>query len=163
MEIRSVTNTLEIVDTSYLWALVGVFSRILLMPNRWNWRMFQKIHKILYNHDFPANGKKSFEEHYDRIRSIVPADRLLEYHVSEGWGPLCKFLDKSVPSEDTPFINQTNEINSKLSHMFWVNLKAQGKRVLDISAYSSLVWFVFDAFGHRHLEAVIQWVHRLLG
>ena len=31
----------------------------------------------------------------------APPDKLLVYHVSEGWEPLCKFLGKEVP--DTPF------------------------------------------------------------
>lgn len=138
--LRSVENTLEVVDTSYLWSMVGISARLLRMPNRWNWRMFQKIHEILYDHDFPRNGRQSFQDHYDKIRALVPAECLLEYHVSEGWEPLCKFLGKPVPSEDTPFINQTAEINSKLSHMFWVNLKAQSKRLMDICAYASLIW-----------------------
>ena len=35
------------------------------------------------------------------IRGLVPPDRLLEWDISDGWEPLCKFLGKPVP--DIPF------------------------------------------------------------
>ncbi|KAJ4147151.1 hypothetical protein LMH87_001696 [Akanthomyces muscarius] len=143
---KSVTNTLEVVDNSVFWATIGLFASLLRMPNRWNWPMFQKLHQVLYNHDFPRNGKASFEAHYARVRALVPADRLLEYHVSEGWTPLCAFLDRPMPEDNnTPFINQTSEINDKLMTMHMENLKAQGKRVLDICAYAALTWSVAQA------------------
>lgn len=134
-------------DTSIFWAAIGVFASVLRMPNRWNWPMFQKLHQVLYGHDFARNGHASFEAHYAHIRAIVPADRLLEYHVSEGWPPLCQFLGKPVPDDgDTPFINRTAEINDKFSDMQLSNLRAQGKRLLDICAYAALTWSVTKAF-----------------
>ncbi|MGI5170882.1 sulfotransferase family protein [Spirillospora sp. CA-253888] len=42
-----------------------------------------------------------FNRHYAEVRDGVPADRLLEFRVSEGWGPLCEFL--GVPVPDRPF------------------------------------------------------------
>ena len=58
--------------------------------------------------------KSTFQDHTDRdcaiaayrrnnaaVREQVPADRLLVFHASDGWGPLCDFLDVPVP--DTPF------------------------------------------------------------
>lgn len=108
--------------------------------------MFQELHAVLYGHNFPHNGRASFEAHYARVRELVPADRLLEYHVSQGWVPLCEFLDKPVPSEEgTPFINNTAQINDKLGVMHVENLKAQGKRVLDICAYAALTWSIVKA------------------
>ncbi len=43
-----------------------------------------------------------YERHIEEVRRRVPSDRLLEYQVSEGWEPLCRFLGVSVP-EDTEF------------------------------------------------------------
>ena len=42
----------------------------------------------------------------ERVKSTVPADRLLVYEVAQGWEPLCKFLNVPVPA--TPF-PQTNK------------------------------------------------------
>jgi hypothetical protein len=39
------------------------------------------------------------------VRDAVPADRLLEWSVSEGWGPLCEFLGVDVPAEPLPHEN----------------------------------------------------------
>ena len=32
----------------------------------------------------------------------APKDRLLIYHLEDGWEPLCKFLEVEVPNEDFP-------------------------------------------------------------
>ena len=39
------------------------------------------------------------------VRGKVPADRLLEWKVQDGWEPLCKFLGKEVPEGKFPHIN----------------------------------------------------------
>lgn len=36
---------------------------------------------------------------------LVPAEHLLVYEISQGWGPLCAFLGKSVPQEPFPHAN----------------------------------------------------------
>jgi hypothetical protein len=48
-----------------------------------------------------------FTEHVEAVKAAIPAERLLVYQVSEGWGPLCEFLDVPVPSEEFPHINDT--------------------------------------------------------
>jgi hypothetical protein len=47
--------------------------------------------------DFEKNGKRRFNEYYAEIRSMVPAENLLEYKMGEGWKPLCDFLEVPVP------------------------------------------------------------------
>ncbi|MFI7546863.1 sulfotransferase family protein [Actinoplanes sp. NPDC049599] len=42
-----------------------------------------------------------FTEHNAAVRAEIPADRLLEFEVSDGWPPLCDFL--GVPVPDVPF------------------------------------------------------------
>ncbi|KAJ7669602.1 hypothetical protein B0H17DRAFT_1209671 [Mycena rosella] len=43
-------------------------------------------------------------EHYESLRWLVPKERLLEYEVKDGWGPLpvCAFLGKDVPAGSSP-------------------------------------------------------------
>jgi hypothetical protein len=50
---------------------------------------------------------KVFTEHNDEVRRTVPADRLLEYSVGQGWGPLCDFLGVEVPDGEFPRLNDT--------------------------------------------------------
>jgi hypothetical protein len=39
------------------------------------------------------------------VRNTVPKERLLEFDVKQGWGPLCEFLGKPVPASPFPHIN----------------------------------------------------------
>lgn len=56
--------------------------------------------------DFEAL-KRGYEAHYESVRGLVPKERLLEWHPSEGWGPLCGFLGVQVPEgEEFPKVNQ---------------------------------------------------------
>ena len=48
-----------------------------------------------------------FDEHYAAVRNTVPADRLLEWEIGEGWEPLCAFLGEDVPDEPFPHLNDT--------------------------------------------------------
>jgi hypothetical protein len=49
----------------------------------------------------------AFNKHIAEVRSGVPADQLLVYEVSEGWGPLCDFLGVPVPDEEFPHVNES--------------------------------------------------------
>jgi len=50
-----------------------------------------------------------FEQHNEAVRRAVPAGRLLEFEVSEGWAPLCDFLGVPVPKAPFPRTNDTAE------------------------------------------------------
>ncbi|EPY27191.1 hypothetical protein AGDE_05306 [Angomonas deanei] len=41
-----------------------------------------------------AGSLDLFEDH---VKNVVPRDRLLVYHVEEGWAPLCTFLGHEIP------------------------------------------------------------------
>jgi hypothetical protein len=43
----------------------------------------------------------------DEVRSTVASDRLLVWDPSEGWDPLCAFLEVDVPEEQLPRLNDT--------------------------------------------------------
>ena len=51
-----------------------------------------------------------FEQHYERVRRTVPAERLLVYRVQEGWEPLCRFLGVDVPDEPFPRVNSADNL-----------------------------------------------------
>jgi len=75
----------------------------------WFPRIYRRIHdEIIWN----GNLKGVFEdrektiavyrEWIEEVKRTVPAERLLVYHVREGWKPLCDFLEMPVP-EGKPF------------------------------------------------------------
>jgi len=47
-------------------------------------------------------GKSYYREHNERVKKIVPKDRLLIWNVKDGWEPLCKFLNKDIPKIPIP-------------------------------------------------------------
>ncbi|WQF80823.1 hypothetical protein CDEST_05837 [Colletotrichum destructivum] len=49
-------------------------------------------------------------DHHTMLRERVPADRLLEFDVAEGWEPLCRFLDVPVPDTTFPKANDRQEM-----------------------------------------------------
>lgn len=53
----------------------------------------------------------SYEEHNRNVREKIPADRLLEYSVKEGWQPLCDFLEiAECPSTPFPKTNSARSV-----------------------------------------------------
>ncbi|MHB8490814.1 MAG: sulfotransferase family protein [Solirubrobacteraceae bacterium] len=47
----------------------------------------------------------AFERHNEAVKQAVPPERLLVWSVTEGWGPLCEFLEVDVPDQPLPHVN----------------------------------------------------------
>jgi hypothetical protein len=56
-------------------------------------------------HETPEQLIAQFERHNEQVKASVPHERLLVWSVTEGWGPLCEFLDVPVPAEPLPHVN----------------------------------------------------------
>ncbi len=54
------------------------------------------------------------------VRRTIPKDQLLEYSVSEGWGPICSFFGVPVPDVNFPRedYNDTVHLN-RLRYLMW--------------------------------------------
>jgi hypothetical protein len=60
----------------------------------------------------PERAIELFQAHTDQIVEAIPADRLLIYEVSAGWGPLCEFLGVPVPVEPFPRMSTLEQYTS---------------------------------------------------
>jgi Sulfotransferase domain len=75
---------------------------------------FASVHK-LFRERFcddlgnPTAMMDAFERHNAEVRAAVPANRLLEWTASDGWGPLCERLGMPVPAGPFPVTNTTSE------------------------------------------------------
>ena len=58
---------------------------------------------------------RTFTEHNAAVRAEVPPDRLLEFEVAQGWGPLCEFLGAPVPDEPFPRLNDSAAFTGTVS------------------------------------------------
>lgn len=54
---------------------------------------------------------------FDEIKSVVPAKRLLLFHLKDGWEPLCRFLGKPNPNVPFPRVNDRAEMQKRLKTM----------------------------------------------
>lgn len=66
-----------------------------------------------------------FEKRSAEIMNSIAPERLLVYQVSDGWGPLCEFLDVPVPNFDFPRINSRDETKAMISSI----MTASGDRL----------------------------------
>ena len=58
--------------------------------------------------------KQAMERFNDEVQQTVPADRLLVWSVSDGWEPLCNFLDLPVPDTPFPHLNDSGEFVQRI-------------------------------------------------
>lgn len=56
-------------------------------------------------HQRPQQLIDAMLAHNERVKRTVPSDRLLVWQPSDGWKPLCEFLEVDVPDEPLPHVN----------------------------------------------------------
>lgn len=77
------------------------FVTIVYTIDRWFTHPLGKIHKFFFHgclgianaEDSKRLSKQRYREHYALVRRLTPPDRLLEFKITDGWEPLCQFLD----------------------------------------------------------------------
>ncbi|KAK2028144.1 hypothetical protein LX32DRAFT_640276 [Colletotrichum zoysiae] len=77
--------------------------------------MLRKYWDSVFMGDFDKNAKRVFLSHNERVRSLVHPDRLLEFRMSDGWEPLCKFLDCPIPAGPFPHVNEGDSFIKRVS------------------------------------------------
>jgi hypothetical protein len=67
---------------------------------------------------------RTFREWNRRVSEWVPADRLLVYEVTEGWGPLCRFLETPIPDTPFPHLNDAETFRRRIRRMQALSIAA---------------------------------------
>lgn len=69
-----------------------------------------------FSDDFtnPTAMMDAMVRHNDAVRAEVPAERLLEWRVTDGWEPICERLGVPVPEEPFPVTNSTKEFREMM-------------------------------------------------
>lgn len=60
-----------------------------------------------------------FERHVTDVAATCPPDRLLVFDVTEGWRPLCSFLDVPVPDRPFPRTNDARTLRRRFEAIRW--------------------------------------------
>jgi hypothetical protein len=64
--------------------------------------------------DSPEQLIATYRRHNEEVKASVPPERLLVWDVTEGWEPLCQFLDVPVPDTTFPHLNDTKEFADRV-------------------------------------------------
>jgi hypothetical protein len=93
--------------------------------------MWQKSGLIDAGADTTSESMQSAMERFnEEVQQNVPADRLLVWSVSDGWEPLCEFMELPVPETPFPHLNDSSEF---------------GERIVDGSLLALQEWRAKDA------------------
>jgi hypothetical protein len=58
---------------------------------------------------------EAFKRHNAEVERTIPPNRLLVYEASQGWEPLCKFLNVPVPDTPFPRVNSRDEMKAMMA------------------------------------------------
>ena len=90
-------------ETAHMNALAEMAYKTIVVPI-FEGRISEREHAI-----------RIFEAHIAEVQATIPADRLLTFDVTEGWRPLCAFLDVDVPDTPFPKTNSSKEFVERRS------------------------------------------------
>jgi hypothetical protein len=72
----------------------------------------------------PENLIAAMHRHEDAVKALVPAERLLVWDVTEGWEPLCEFLEVAVPDQPLPHANDRDTFSYRVTNGALATLQA---------------------------------------
>ncbi|HEY5070754.1 MAG TPA: sulfotransferase [Caulobacteraceae bacterium] len=94
-----------------------IFARDFTMPTNLFERMVMKTVGAMFDLEMHDRDWviSVYERHNAEVRRLIAAERLLDFEVAEGWGPLCAFLGVPVPDFPMPKVNSTEEFRARLA------------------------------------------------
>ena len=87
-----------------------------------------------------------YDKWYEKVKKTVPKEKLLEFDVSMGWEPLCRFLGKEIP-EGVAFPKETNHSTAQIKKVMRITeMIAWAVWVLLFSVLVGIGIYLYDAF-----------------
>ncbi|KAF3036816.1 hypothetical protein E8E12_006173 [Didymella heteroderae] len=103
------------------------FLRFTLLPlGGGKWRFPDLINALIrmWEHQYgQGTAIEHYESHIAYLKRVVPEDQLFFFDVKDGWGPLCKILDKEVPDVPFPRVNDSKATEELAQKMVLKGLK----------------------------------------
>lgn len=122
----------------------------------WNYHMYQhSLRPILA----PNGERQAYLDHYRHINELVPPERLLNYSVSEGWEPLCKFLGKDIPKQPFPNVNNKDAFLTGRRRRYWIMWRIVARKVIVPAAIVTALSY-WSWSNDLHIEA-LNWIRGL--
>ena len=84
--------------------------------------------------------RRGFLMHDEHVRTTVPREKLLDFQPGDGWGSLCEFLGKEVPSGPFPHVHEGG--NAADAVRILIALKLVQMSALPV-AFVAVVWLAW--------------------
>ena len=93
-------------------------------------------------------ARPAYRDHYVLVRRVTPKDRLLDFQLKDGWGPLCEFLGKPVPDVPFPRVNDSEALQELLAIIIKRGLYNTFKRavrfaLLPLAVLGLAIWLLY--------------------
>lgn len=116
--IQSVRATVRPRKPIFQPGLLGWLKARLVFPAGFPHMLDQTLSLSLgQNVDFDDDEQmiRGFIRWNEEVTRVVPTDRLLVFRVRDGWEPLCRFLNKPIPQEPFPHVNDRGEMQRRIA------------------------------------------------
>ena len=120
-------------------------------------RAWIKINGHAFDWDIKANAKRVYVEHATMVKQAAPSDRYLEYEPSQGWEPLCKFLDVPIPDCEFPTGNIAQEFHNRIEGALKPRLaRSMGKAVSVVAGFTGFACLGYLGYLERFYHTISQ-------
>lgn len=129
---------------SPLLAIMAVLSYLDLKYSRYYWSLFNRATCVWSHNLVPYKRSsypallQSFDAHNALIRDTVSEGRLLEFHPSQSWEPLCDFLGLPVPGKEFPRVNDGDYFVEYHRSLYWERWRSVGRKMIRIFSLAGL-------------------------
>ncbi|CAF2963962.1 unnamed protein product [Rotaria sp. Silwood2] len=74
--------------------------------------VFEKFRNAWWRdiYNYPDVDKELMPFYVNKIKTGIDSERILEFKVQDSWAPLCKFLNKEIPEESFPHMNDAQAL-----------------------------------------------------
>jgi len=110
---KSLENQLNIMKSSFVFSSL---SKLSLTANYLHKLMDLTLNRCLNSKIISCNEKLNsrvlksiYKKHNEKVEKEVPKEKLLVFKVSEGWKPLCEYLQFDIPKKDFPHENKNGK------------------------------------------------------
>lgn len=100
---------------------------------------------------------RTYKQLHQEVRDMVPKENLLEFKLGDGWEPLCQFLNKDVPNEPFPFINESHEFLERIKLMEQQAMRRAAKNIIPVLGAVALASAWYFGFLSRFPGLTKRW------
>ena len=126
----------------------------------------EKQWHCLFADDFEKNGRRAMLAHYANVRKVANdmGRDVLEFHMGDGWEPLCHFLGQDVPDGAYPRENEGGDWVLKMQERARLRAKAAAAKFLWVGLPTVIFGLSVGLLSsHRDIRASLRAVGRNSG